>query len=108
MKIRSAIVLLWLAIGFAVPTFAQQANDLLGAWTLVSITLNQDGKKTDMLWSQLAGPTEPTKNFAVDDGSGSAKSSPLLANLRPLVEQQGATGVAGFAAGNCRSIQDKK
>src|SRR6201993_1427977 len=47
MKIRSVVTLVGLAISFAVPTFAQQANDVVGAWTLVSITLEQDGKKTD-------------------------------------------------------------
>src|SRR6201993_5326464 len=47
MKIRSVVALVGLAISFAVPTFAQQANDLVGAWTLVSITLEKDGKKTD-------------------------------------------------------------
>jgi GH15 family glucan-1,4-alpha-glucosidase len=46
MKIRSVVALVGLTI-FAVPTFAQQANDVVGAWTLVSITLEQDGKKTD-------------------------------------------------------------
>ena len=48
MKIRSVVALVGLAVSFTLPTFAQQANDLIGAWTLVSITLNQDGKKTDM------------------------------------------------------------
>jgi hypothetical protein len=41
------LALIGLAIGLASPTFAQQANDLVGTWTLVSITLEQDGKKTD-------------------------------------------------------------
>jgi len=47
MKIHSAIALFGLAISFALPTFAQQANDLVGTWTLVSLTVEQDGKKTD-------------------------------------------------------------
>jgi hypothetical protein len=47
MKSRSVVALVGLAISFAVPTFAQQANDLVGTWTLVSITLEKDGKKTD-------------------------------------------------------------
>ena len=29
-------------------TVAQTAKDLVGTWTLVSLTLEQDGKKTDM------------------------------------------------------------
>ena len=48
MKIRSLVALAGLTISSALPTFAQQTNDLVGAWTLVSITLDQDGKKTDM------------------------------------------------------------
>jgi hypothetical protein len=47
MKIRSVAALVGLTISFAVPTFAQQANEVVGAWTLVSITLDKDGKKTD-------------------------------------------------------------
>ena len=47
MKIRLLLALAGLAIGFVVPTFAQQAKDLVGTWTLVSITLEKDGKSTD-------------------------------------------------------------
>jgi hypothetical protein len=47
MKIRSVVALIGLAIGLALPTFAHQATDLVGTWTLVSITLEQGGKKTD-------------------------------------------------------------
>jgi hypothetical protein len=46
MKMR-LVALVVLAISLALPTFAQQANDLVGTWTLVSITLERDGKKTD-------------------------------------------------------------
>jgi hypothetical protein len=46
MRMRLA-ALLTFAIGFVVPTFAQQAKDLVGTWTLVSLTFEQDGKKTD-------------------------------------------------------------
>ena len=47
MKIRSVVALVALAISLAVTTFAQQAKDLVGTWTLVSITLEKDGTKTD-------------------------------------------------------------
>ena len=47
MKRRLVVTLLGLAISFALPTFAQQAKDLVGTWTLVSITLEKDGKTTD-------------------------------------------------------------
>jgi hypothetical protein len=48
MKIRLLLALL--VIGFAVRALqavAQSAKELVGTWTLVSITLEQDGKKTD-------------------------------------------------------------
>src|ERR1700749_4364397 len=47
MKIRSLVALVGLTISFALQTFAQQANDIVGTWMLVSITLEKDGKKTD-------------------------------------------------------------
>ena len=54
MKIRLLLAQVGLAISFALPTFAQEkdavaqtAKDLVGTWMLVSITLDQDGKKTD-------------------------------------------------------------
>jgi Lipocalin-like domain len=62
MKIRSLVALAGLTISSALPTFAQQTNDLVGAWTLVSITLDQDGKKTDMY-----GPS-PQGQQIVDSG----------------------------------------
>jgi hypothetical protein len=47
MKIRSVVTLIALTTSFAVPAFAQQANDLVGTWTLISVTLEKDGTKTD-------------------------------------------------------------
>jgi Lipocalin-like domain len=47
MKIRSVVALVGLTISLSLATFAQQANDLVGTWTLVSITLEKDGTKTD-------------------------------------------------------------
>jgi hypothetical protein len=55
MKIRLLLTLVGLVIGFVVPTFAQQVNDLVGTWTLVSITLEKDGKKTDMYGANPQG-----------------------------------------------------
>jgi hypothetical protein len=55
MKIRLLLALVGLVIGFVVPTFAQQVNDLVGTWTLVSITLEKDGKKTDMYGANPQG-----------------------------------------------------
>ena len=65
MKMR-LLALVGMAIGFAVPTFAQQANDLVGAWTLVSITLEQDGKKTDFYGPNPKGQQtfDPTGHFS--------------------------------------------
>src|ERR1700740_5463 len=34
---------------------AQMAKDLVGTWTLVSVTLEQDGKKTDMYGANPQG-----------------------------------------------------
>src|ERR1700736_378880 len=65
MKIRLLFALVGLAISFALPTFAQQANDLVGTWTLVSLTLEQDGKKTDMYGPNPQGQRmyDPTGRF---------------------------------------------
>ena len=67
MKIRSVVALVGLAISFAVPTFAQQANDVVGAWTLVSITLEKDGKKTDFYGPNPQGQLmyDDTGHFSV-------------------------------------------
>jgi len=67
MKIRSVVALVGLAISFAVPTFAQQTNDVVGAWTLVSITLEKDGKKTDFYGPNPQGQLmyDDTGHFSV-------------------------------------------
>jgi lipocalin-like protein len=56
-----------LAISFALPTYAQQANDLVDAWTLVSITLEKDGKKTDFYGPNPQGQLiyDATGHFSV-------------------------------------------
>ena len=66
MKIRSLVALAGLTISSALPTFAKQTNDLVGAWTLVSITLDQDGKKTDMYGPNPQGQrtSDPTGHFS--------------------------------------------
>jgi Lipocalin-like domain len=47
--------------------FAQTAKDLVGTWTLVSITLEQDGKKTDFFGSNPQGQAifDPNGHFSV-------------------------------------------
>ena len=67
MKIRSVVSLVGLAISVAVPTFAQQANDIVGTWTLVSITLEKDGKKTDFYGPNPQGQLiyDATGHFSV-------------------------------------------
>ena len=40
---------------FTKEAVAQTANDLVGTWTLVSITLEQDGKKTEMYGANPQG-----------------------------------------------------
>jgi hypothetical protein len=67
-------VLAGLAISFALPTFAQEkdavaqtAKDLVGTWTLVSVTLEQDGKKTDMYGPDPQGQAtfDPNGRFSI-------------------------------------------
>jgi hypothetical protein len=67
MEIRSVVALVGLAISVAVPTFAQQANDIVGTWTLVSITLEKDGKKTDFYGPNPQGQLiyDATGHFSV-------------------------------------------
>jgi Lipocalin-like domain len=67
MKIRSLVALAGLTISSALPTFAQQASDLVGSWTLVSITLEKDGKKTDFYGPNPQGQLmyDATGHFSV-------------------------------------------
>ena len=67
MKICSLVALVGLTTSFAVSTFAQQANDLVGAWTLVSITLEKDGKKTEFYGPNPQGQLmyDATGHFSV-------------------------------------------
>ena len=67
MKIRSLVALAGLTISFALPTFAQQANDIVGTWMLVSITLEKDGKKTDFYGPNPQGQLmyDATGHFSV-------------------------------------------
>ena len=66
MKTRLLVPLAALAISFAVPTFAQQAKDLVGTWTLVSITLEKDGEKTDFYGPKAQGQMmfDPNGHFS--------------------------------------------
>jgi Lipocalin-like domain len=49
MKIRMLLALAGLTVGLITPAFSQTtAKDLVGAWTLVSLTLEKDGTKTDL------------------------------------------------------------
>jgi hypothetical protein len=64
---RLLLALLGLAISFVVPTFAKEVNDLVGAWTLVSITLEKDGTKTDFYGPNPQGQLmyDATGHFSV-------------------------------------------
>ena len=66
MKSRLLLAFVGLAISFALPTFAQQAKDLVGTWTLVSLTLEKDGQKTDMYGPNPQGQrtVDPTGRFS--------------------------------------------
>jgi Lipocalin-like domain len=66
MKIRLLLALL--VIGFAVRALqavAQSAKELVGTWTLVSITLEQNGKKTDFYGSNPQGQVTYAPNGRV-------------------------------------------
>ena len=45
MKIRILLALVSLSAAFITPAFTQTAQDTAGTWTLVSVTLERDGKK---------------------------------------------------------------
>jgi hypothetical protein len=48
MKTHALLALVGLATGFITPAFAQTTpKELVGTWTMVSVTLEKDGKKTD-------------------------------------------------------------
>jgi lipocalin-like protein len=49
MKTRMLLALAGLTAGLIIPAFSQTtAKDLVGTWTLVSLTLEKDGTKTDL------------------------------------------------------------
>ena len=49
MKMHSLLALAGLSVSFITPAFTQTTpNELVGTWTIVSITLEKDGKKTDV------------------------------------------------------------
>jgi hypothetical protein len=50
MKTHVLLALVGLATGLITPAFSQTTpKELVGTWTIVSITLEKDGKKTDLL-----------------------------------------------------------
>ena len=58
MKTRMLLALAGLTAGLITPAFSQTtAKDLVGTWTLVSITLEKDGTKTDMYGPNPQGQT---------------------------------------------------
>ena len=57
MKTHVLLALVGLATGFITPAFAQTTmpKELVGTWTMVSITLEKDGKKTDLFGPEPQG-----------------------------------------------------
>ena len=57
MKTHVLLALVGLATGFITPAFAQttKPKELVGTWTMVSITLEKDGKKTDLFGPEPQG-----------------------------------------------------
>ena len=65
MKTHLLLALVGLATGFITPAFTQiTPKELVGTWTMVSITLEKDGKKTD-----LFGPNPQGRRIIDADGS---------------------------------------
>jgi hypothetical protein len=56
MKTHVLLALVGLATGFITPAFTQTTipKELVGTWTIVSITQEQDGKKIDLFGAQSA------------------------------------------------------
>ena len=69
-KISAVLTASALIFGVLLPreeVVAQTAKDLVGTWTLVSITLEQDGKKTDMYGANPQGQAifDPNGRFSL-------------------------------------------
>ena len=68
MKTPVLLAFVGLATGFIAPAFSQTTpKDLVGTWTLVSITLEYDGKKMDFFGANLQGQVtfNPNGRFSV-------------------------------------------
>jgi hypothetical protein len=68
MKTHELLALLGLATGFVTPAFCQTTpKDLVGTWTLVSVTIVYDGKKMDYFGSDPKGQVtfNPNDRFSV-------------------------------------------
>jgi hypothetical protein len=64
MKTHVLLALVGLATGFITPAFTQTTpKELVGTWTIVAITLEKDGKKTD-----LFGPNPQGRRIIDADG----------------------------------------
>jgi hypothetical protein len=68
MKTHVLLAFVGLATGFITPAFSQTTpKDLIGTWTLVSITLEYDGKKMDFFGANPQGQLtfDPNGRFSV-------------------------------------------
>ena len=68
MKTHALLALVGLATGLITPAFAQTTpKELVGTWTIVSITLEKDGKKTDFYGPNPQGQLiyDATGHFSV-------------------------------------------
>jgi hypothetical protein len=68
MKTHVLLAFVGLATGFITPAFSQTTpKDLIGTWTLVSITLEYDGKKMDFFGANPRGQAtfNPNGRFSV-------------------------------------------
>ena len=88
MKRHAVLVLVGLATGFITPAFTQTIpKELVGTWTMVSITLERDGKKTD-----LFGPNPQGR--LIFDADGHVAYMVTRADLPKFASNNRAAGTA--------------
>ena len=88
MKTHALLALVGLATGFITPAFTQTIpKELVGTWTMVSITLEKDGKKID-----LFGPNPQGR--LIRDADGHVSYMVTRADLPKFASNNRAAGTA--------------
>jgi Lipocalin-like domain len=98
MKIRMLLALAGLTVGLITPAFSQTtAKDLVGAWTLVSLTLEKDGTKTD-----LYGPNP--RGLFIRDANNHVVVVITRADLPKFAANNRTAGTAEEKRLSCRAV----